>query len=285
MWVALQRVFQNFGASLMRPVTPKPTTPRIGLWPLAINPEKNVVRFILLSLMAVVALSRRGVPARGRWRANARVRHAGPVRSRLRMAILTRELLVVRLNNVAIRAHRPVVRNAEKSMIENCAQPSRRHPRGVASDASCRIARRHVIWHVGAIRLGVDEVRLMAAVAVGGGIARGVVAPHVTIRAGVHHRPDRTGDRGARRQHMWTLERETRGTVVKLSIAPKDRVVAAQTHGRGEVRRNVIRHAPAKRRRALPRRLMAPVAIRIRRREYVIIADVAVRASVHLPRR
>jgi len=182
----------------MRPVTPKPTTPRIGLWPLAINPEKNVVRFILLSLMAVVALSRRGVPARGRWRANARVRHAGPVRSRLRMAILTRELLVVRRNNVAIRAHRPVVRNAEKSMIENCAQPSRRHPRGVASDASCRIARRHVIWHVGAIRLGVDEVRLMAAVAVGGGIARGVVAPHVTIRAGVHHRPDRTGDRGAR---------------------------------------------------------------------------------------
>src|SRR5205807_2277566 len=174
----------------MRPVTPKPTTPRIGLWPLAINPEKNVVRFILLSLMAVVALSRRGVPARGRWRANARVRHAGPVRSRLRMAILTRELLVVRRNNVAIRAHRPVVRNAEKSMIENCAQPSRRHPRGVASDASCRIARRHVIWHV-----------------------------------------------------------------------------------------------PAKRRRALPRRLMAPVAIRIRRRECVIIADVAVRAGVHLPRR
>src|SRR5207245_8014258 len=66
-----------------------------------------------------------------------------------------------------------------------------------------------------------------------------LVAPHVTIRAGVHHRPDRTGDRGARRQHMWTLERETRGTVVKLSIAPKDRVVAAQTHGRDRKSRRV----------------------------------------------
>src|SRR5207302_10437250 len=99
----------------MRPVTPKPTTPRIGLWPLAINPEKNVVRFILLSLMAVVALSRRGVPARGRWRANARVRHAGPVRSRLRMAILTRELLVVRRNNVAIRA-----RSEERRVGKEC---------------------------------------------------------------------------------------------------------------------------------------------------------------------
>src|SRR5436309_14369830 len=104
----------------MRPVTPKPTTPRIGLWPPAINPEKNVYRFILLSLMAVVALSRRGVPARGRWQANARVGHAGPVRRRLHMAILISELLVVRRNNVAVRPHRLVVRTAENGMIEKC---------------------------------------------------------------------------------------------------------------------------------------------------------------------
>jgi len=47
----------------------------------------------------------------------------------------------------------------------------------------------------------------------------------------------------------------------------------------------VIRYIPAEGRRALPRRLVAPEAIRIRRRKGVIVIDVAVGAGIDLARR
>ena len=187
--------------------------------------------------------------------------------------------------NMAIGTARTLVRNPEVRMVEDRAQPSGGHPGRVAGEAGGRIIRRDVIRHVCAISLSVREIRLMAAVAIRGWVAGRIVAADMAVRAGIDHRPDRAGNRGARRQHMWTLKRETCGTVVELSIAPQHRVVAARAHGRGEVRRHVIRYAPAKGRRALPRRFMAAVAIRVRRRQVVVVVDVAVRAGHHLPRR
>ncbi len=46
-----------------------------------------------------------------------------------------------------------------------------------------------------------------------------------------------------------------------------------------EARGDVIRYASAKGRRALPGGYVATVAIRVRRREVVVVSDVAVRAS------
>lgn len=77
-------------------------------------------------------------------------------------------------------------------------------------------------------------------------------------------------------------QRETRAGVIECRIRPRNCVVALRTERRWETRRNVIGHASAKRRRAVPRRLMAPVAIRVRGGEVIVVIDVAVRAGVHL---
>jgi len=66
----------------------------------------------------------------------------------------------------------------------------------------------------------------MATVAIRRRIARGVIAAHVAVGAGIYHRADGAGDGGARREHVRALKREARGAVVKLSIGPKQGVVA-----------------------------------------------------------
>jgi len=79
-----------------------------------------------------------------------------------------------------------------------------------------------------------------------------------------------------------TRQREAGGGVIERRIRPHNRVMTLGTQRRREARRNVIRHGAAKSRRAIPGRLVAAVAIRVRRRERVIVADVAVRAEIHL---
>src|SRR5258706_13745790 len=89
-------------------------------------------------LMTVVAPSRRIVPACGRWRANVRMRHSRPVRVWRRMAILTRERLIVRRNQVAVRTDRAIMRNAEPAVIKGRPEPGGGGPRAVAGHASRR---------------------------------------------------------------------------------------------------------------------------------------------------
>ena len=67
------------------------------------------------------------------------VLHAGPVRTRLRMAVDTRERRIVRRDLVAVRADRAVVRNAEVRMVEYRPQPGGGHVGGVTAYACCRI--------------------------------------------------------------------------------------------------------------------------------------------------
>jgi len=60
------------------------------------------------------------------------MRHSGPVRGWPRMAILTRERLIVRRDQVAVRTDRAIMRNAEPGVIKGRPQPASSHPRGVA---------------------------------------------------------------------------------------------------------------------------------------------------------
>lgn len=80
-------------------------------------------------------------------------------------------------------------------------------------------------------------------------------------------------------------QRETSIRMIERRIRPRNRVVTLRTERRWETRGNVIRHVPAKRRRAVPRRLVASKAICVRRSEGVIVIDMAVGAGIHLARR
>ena len=209
------------------------------------------------------------------------------VRAGSRMAVDATKLGVVRRINVAIGADRRCtqrwVRKPEEGMVENGARPSRGHVGRVAGNAGCRIQSSHMIGHARSIRLCIRIIALMAAVAVGGRIAGRVVAAAVAVRASIHHRPDRAGNRRARRQHVRALQREACRRVVKLSIRPKNRVVARRTHGSRKPRGNVVRYAPAERGRALPGGLVASIAVRVRRGEVVVVPGMAVRASDDFP--
>jgi len=99
------------------------------------------------------------------------VLHARPVRTRLRMAVDTREHGIVRRDLMAVRADRAVVGNAEIGMVEYRPQPGCGHVGRMAAYARCRVGRGHVIRNVRAIVLRVREVGLVAAVAVRGRIA------------------------------------------------------------------------------------------------------------------
>ena len=116
--------------------------------------------------MTIVASRRRIEPACRRWRANVRMRHSGPVRGCPRMAILTRERLIVRRNQVAVRADRAIVRNAERAVRKGRAQPTRGGPRDVAGQASGRVQRGNVVRHGAAERHGALPSGLVAAVAI-----------------------------------------------------------------------------------------------------------------------
>ena len=73
--------------------------------------------------------------------------------------------------------------------------------------------------------------------------------------------------------------------VIKSRIRPHHRVMTLAAQRRREPRGDVVRHISAKRGRAVPGRLVAAVTIRVRRREVVVVVDVAVRAGVHSTRR
>src|SRR6516164_7789950 len=64
------------------------------------------------------------------------------------------------------------VRELERYMVEDGSQPSGGHPSSVAGQAGCRIGSGNVIRRTGIVVLRRCVVRLMAAVAVHGGIAR-----------------------------------------------------------------------------------------------------------------
>jgi len=97
------------------------------------------------------------------------------------------------------------VREPEIGVVEDRSGPSRRDPRCMATQTSRWIIRANVIRNVRAISLRVRVVRLMATVTVRGRVARGVVPADVTVRAGVHHWPDCSGNGSARRKHVRTL--------------------------------------------------------------------------------
>ena len=84
---------------------------------------------------------------------------------------------------------------------------------------------------------------------------------------------------------MRVRQRETGVGVIECRIRPSNRVMALRTERGWETRGNVIRNVPPKRRRAVPGRLMAPQAIRVRRREIIIVVDVAIGTGVHFARR
>ena len=195
-----------------------------------------------------------------------------------------RENRVIRRIDVAIGAGRAVMRNLEVTMVENRAEPGRGDIGRMAGNARCRVICRHVIRHCAPIRLRIREVRLMAAIAVRGGIAGRVVSSDVAVCAGIHHGTNRTGHRRARRNHVRALQGEARGAVVKLSIRPENCVVAGGAQGGGEACRNVVGNISAKSRSAVPRSQVTAIAIGVGRSQVVVVVDVAVRAGVHLTR-
>ena len=139
-----------------------------------------------------------------------------------------------------------MVRNLEIRVIKHCTQPGLSYPRRVATGASCRIAGCDMVGDVRAVCLRIGEIRLVAAVTIGRGISRGVIAADVAVRARVDHRANRTGDSRARRQHVRPLQRETRRAVVKLAVGPEQRVVAGRAKSNGEPSSDVVRNVSAK---------------------------------------
>jgi hypothetical protein len=77
---------------------------------------------------------------------------------------------------------------------------------------------------------------------------------------------------------------ETSVRVIKRRICPHNRVVTLRAERSREARSDVVRHGAAKRRRAAPCRLVAPITIRIGRSECVVVVGVAVGASIHFAR-
>ena len=69
------------------------------------------------------------------------------------------------------------------------------------------------------------------------------------------------------------------GAVIESRAGPRSRVVARRALRCGESCRHVIRYASAQRLRARPCRLVASVAVRIRRSKRVVVVDVAQRAG------
>ena len=138
---------------------------------------------------------------------------------------------VIRGIDMAVAATRTIVWNPERRVIKNRAQPGSRYPSGVAGNASGWIGRGHVVRHVRPVILSRRVVGLMASITIRGWIARGVVAADMAVGAGIHHRSDRAGNGCAWRQHVRTLQRESRCRVVKLSVGPQNCVVTRRAHG------------------------------------------------------
>ena len=194
------------------------------------------------------------------------------IRVRLRLATVRAcvandagEHCIVRGIDVAICTDRRVMWFLEPGMVESRAKPIRGDPSGVAGNAGGRVLRRNVIRHRATECLRAQPGCLMAPIAIGVRGRQRVVVVNVA--------------RGARRGYVRTLQRPARGGVIKFSIRPEQRVVAGRALRGRETCRDVIRYRPTKRLRADPGWLVAAVTIRIRRRECVVVPDVAVGAS------
>jgi hypothetical protein len=143
------------------------------------------------------------------------MRHSGPVRVWRRMAILTRERLIVRRNNVTIRADRAIMRYAEPGVIKGRAQPTRGGPRDVAGQASGRVQRGNVVRHGAAEGHGALPSDLVAPIAIRVRRSKGeCVGAQVARSAG--------------RGHVRTLQRPARGAVIELASRPEDGIVAGR---------------------------------------------------------
>jgi len=88
-----------------------------------------------------------------------------------------------------------------------------------------------------------------------------------------------------RRNLVRVRQREPGVCVIERGIRPQNRVMTLAAQRSREARGNVVRYRPAKCWRAVPGRLMAAVAIRVRRRKGVVVAHVAIGAGIDLARR
>jgi len=99
------------------------------------------------------------------------------------------------------------------------------------------------------------------------------IVPHMALVA--------ARDLSGRRNLVRIRQRETGTGVVECRIRPQNRVVAGRTERCRKSRCNVVWHGAAKRRRAVPGRLVTPVAIRVRGGERIVVAHMAIRAGHH----
>ena len=159
-------------------------------------------------------------------------------------------------------------REARGAVIKLAVRPNRDGVAGGACRRSRREVRGHVIRHVSAQRLGAVPRRQVAAHAVRVRRSQSVIAADVAQGAGC---------RGVGADQC-----KARGAVVKLAVRPVDHVVAGGALRCREARGNVIRNIAAESLRAGPGRLVAAVAIRVRRGKCVVVVDVAVGAGVYL---
>jgi len=184
---------------------------------------------------------------------------------RPRMANDARENRIVRRVRVAVRAHRPVMRFFEPRMVEGRAEPVGGSPGRMARHASGRVLRGDVIRHAATKSLCALPGCEVATVAIRIRRSQGVIVADV---AG-----------SARRGYMSPGQCPTCGAVIKFAVGPVEIVVASRTLGSRESCGDVIGNVAAESRGALPRSDMATVTIRIRGRERVVVADVAIRTG------
>ncbi len=82
-----------------------------------------------------------------------------------------------------------------------------------------------------------------------------------------------------RRNLVRICQRETGAGVVERRIRPCDRVVTGRTERGRKASGNVVRHSATKGWGAVPSRLVAAVAIRVRGSEGIVVAHVAIGAG------
>ena len=174
-----------------------------------------------------------------------------------------------------------MAQRAGRRQVRACQGPARSaviklpvHPRHcvMARRALClRETRRDVIRYVAAQRLRAIPIRQVAA------DARRVRAGQCVIVVYVAQR--------ASRCQMRARQREAGVRVVECRSGPSGCVVARRTLRCWEACRNVVRNRASQGLCAGPRRLVASVAIRVRRRERIVVVHMAVRAGHYFARR
>ena len=185
---------------------------------------------------------------------------------RRRVAIDASKAGIVRRNLVAVVAHRAVVRNLEIGMVECGAKPAGGRVAGIAC---LWIARRDVIRHCPAKRLGAEPRSLVASVTIGVRRSQAEIVAHVAIRAGRDLR-----SRGWRHL-VRPRERPACGAVIKRPRIPRSGVVASGAERSREARGDVIGNRAAQRLRTVPFIRVATVTIRIGAGQSVVVIDMA----------